>query len=61
MIQQLKYCPNCKEATLHNIDRVSHVAHFILTMLTFGFWVPIWVLMLLIAKKPTCCKCGCQQ
>ncbi len=61
MKQELRYCPNCKDATIHNIDPINHILHFLITILLCGFWLPVWILLILAAKKPTCDKCGCQQ
>jgi len=38
----------------------SHVMHGILTLCTFGFWIPVWITagFLSIAKSYKCSQCG---
>lgn len=31
--------------------RVNHGMHFVLTLLTFGFWIPIWILDAIITTS----------
>ena len=33
--------------------RPAHVAHLLLTLLTLGAWLPIWVLAIIVAKIKT--------
>ncbi len=42
MISRL-YCPQCRSQTVHEAKDVSHVLHLILSVLTGGLWLPIWL------------------
>lgn len=33
--------------------RPAHVAHLLMTLLTFGLWLPIWILAVINAKVKT--------
>lgn len=30
---------------VHNTRRVNHVLHLVLTLLTFGLWLPVWIIL----------------
>lgn len=57
MTMNMQYCPNCKEATIHEKEKTNHVVHFIMTLLIFP-WVLVWILRW-VSKKFKCQKCGC--
>lgn len=60
-------CPNCKDPTAlfqKNIHKVNHWTHFVLTLFTGGFWLIIWIALVIGASsknsenKWQCAKCG---
>lgn len=65
-IQQIQaYCRQCGQATLHvrHTYQVPHLGHLLATIFLCGFWLPIWILHILIdtiAGKPPylCQRCG---
>jgi predicted RNA-binding Zn-ribbon protein involved in translation (DUF1610 family) len=57
--QEMMACPNCGKNTLHVRPSTSHLLHLILTIVTVGFWLPVWFI---IAQKnqtnDQCTECG---
>lgn len=51
------YCPNCDKEVITEIKSPSHLIHLVLTLFTFGLWLPVWII---IAIDPTlnCRECG---
>lgn len=46
MEQISKYCRYCKQHTIHQRQGVNHILHLLITVLTCGLWVIIWVLLI---------------
>lgn len=52
------YCNDCAERRKLERNGVNHILHLILTLVTFGLWVFIWILAA-ISKDPwRCSTCG---
>ena len=52
-------CKNCGEPTPHESPSTSHVLHLLLSVITVGFWLPVWLLMALNNRnQATCTVCG---
>lgn len=51
------YCNSCKGNVVAVKQQPSHVVHGILSLLTFGFWLWIWLLVAL-SPKWNCRECG---
>lgn len=62
-MQVKKFCLECNQATIHDEVKTNHVLHFVLSILTLGFWLIIWLLMFLMntGKGATCQTCGTVQ
>lgn len=57
--EQVMYrCKRCDESTVHLRQTPSHLLHLILTIVTFGFWLPVWILLSLGRSSPQCSECG---
>lgn len=58
-----KYCVNCDCRTVHEKNNVSHVLHLILSLVTFGLWVIVWVFVVVQnSSVPWICRdCGHQK
>lgn len=57
--QVMHYCRNCKGMAMHLQPATSHVLHLLLSLITFGFWIIIWVLAALAnASQKACSQCG---
>lgn len=48
---------SCKKTTEHVTKNKSHVLHLLLTVISFGIWIPIWVLVL-FSDDSACSQCG---
>lgn len=58
-----KNCSICGTKTKHerSVSSPSHLLHFIITIITAGAWLPIWVLIALFGGSKgawACTKCG---
>lgn len=55
----VSHCKVCKKMTPHYQPATSHVLHFLLSLVTVGFWLPIWLLMTLNNRSQgQCAVCG---
>ena len=54
------FCIHCQEKTLHIKKTPNHVLHLLLTILTAGLWLIVWILvgMSSASEKWQCSKCG---
>ena len=43
--QEMVHCKRCKQMTMHLIPGTSHVLHVILSIITAGLWLPVWLLV----------------
>ncbi len=43
---------------MHVQRKPNHRLHLLLTVLTVGFWLPVWVLVSVFQAKPQCMTCG---
>ena len=43
--QVMMWCSNCQANTLHIQPSTSHVLHFLLSLITFGLWIIVCVLV----------------
>lgn len=41
---ELRSCPRCGELRTVAVRRPNHVIHAVMTVLTAGFWLPVWAL-----------------
>jgi hypothetical protein len=52
-------CRDCGKPTLHLQPATSHVLHLLLSVLTFGLWLPLWLIAALSnGSRCTCTVCG---
>jgi hypothetical protein len=62
MKQSSKFCKDCDKQVLATRNGVNHVLHLILSIFTVGFWVIIWVLLiirdLIVPGDWRCQVCG---
>ena len=52
------YCSNCKKNVLIRAQKPNHVLHLILSIVTSGLWIIIWVILSIRAKEWHCSQCG---
>jgi uncharacterized protein (DUF983 family) len=57
--QVMKHCRTCEKATLHVQKSTSHVLHLLLSIITAGIWLIIWVLVAVSnSSQGQCTQCG---
>jgi len=63
MRQTGKHCPTCEKQTLHRQEGTARILHLLLTLITCGFWLPVWLLLALNAHtRPWVCQtCGSKK
>lgn len=42
--RELMVCPKCGRLANARVKSTNHPFHFIMSILTVGFWLPIWLL-----------------
>jgi hypothetical protein len=45
MEQWQTYCPNCQKNVLGQRESTNHILHFLITFLTCGLWLLVWILI----------------
>jgi len=60
MEQSQQYCQHCSRQVLAARKTPNHVLHLLLTVITMGFWIPIWVLSSIQLGGWLCQSCGCK-
>jgi len=60
--QVMMYCKQCKARTLHVQPSTSHVLHFLLSLITFGLWLIVWMIVIVNNRNQgQCTACGRSQ
>lgn len=58
---ELRSCPKCGALTTVKVRRPNHVLHALFSVLTFGLWIPIWLIAMLEASfhqgRVKCAQC----
>jgi hypothetical protein len=52
------YCPKCKESVPASINGANHVLHLLLSLVTLGAWIPVWIVLAVLSSSYRCTKCG---
>lgn len=56
------YCKTCQRETPHTRPSTSHVLHLILTLITFGVWLLVWILVAgNNSTQAVCLVCGAER
>lgn len=55
--QDQMFCKSCQKQVLVTKEKTSHLLHLILSALTFGFWLIVWLLVA-ISGTWRCSVCG---
>ncbi len=60
MKQKIINCYVCKGNTVHIVSSINHILHLILSIITGGLWIPIWILLGIISmfKTDQCLVCA---
>lgn len=57
--QSMEWCDLCQCETLHIQPSTSHLLHLVLSVLTMGFWLPVWFIVARNnATQGKCSQCG---
>lgn len=51
-------CAYCRQQRLSVRRATNHLLHLMLTSMTFGLWMIVWVTLWLMAPDPRCSTCG---
>lgn len=55
------YCQPCGTTVPVKVRRTNHILHAVLSLVTFGVWLPVWIIAAVNAadpfKKPKCPRC----
>lgn len=57
----MRHCKNCGTTRQHAQPGTSHVLHLLLSVITVGFWLPVWLIIgLNNSSQAQCLTCGAQ-
>ena len=57
--QVMKHCRKCGKITQHFEPSTSHVLHLLLSVISIGFWIPVWFIVTYNNRtKARCTECG---
>ena len=45
-------CPMCQAVTPHEVRKTNHGLHLVLTLMTFGLWLSIWLIAIVLGTGP---------
>lgn len=58
-IQQLQLrCAKCGGMTPHTQAKTNHILHLLLSLVTVGLWIIVWILIALSSGGARCEQCG---
>ena len=57
-LERSGYCSNCKKEVLIRAQTPNHVLHLLLTIVTCGFWIIVWIILTISGNKWHCSQCG---
>lgn len=53
------YCNYCEKNTMSQSEKPNHILHIILTLLTGGLWIIVWIILAMMAAgNYKCTQCG---
>lgn len=55
---EMRHCKACKKMTVSIKNPPNHILHLILSVLTVGIWVFVWVFAAAFQPMPRCTECG---
>ncbi len=59
MLQSRRYCEECGRYVLAARQPMNLVLHLLLTLLTWGLWLGVWMLIAVFRRAPwRCQRCG---
>lgn len=58
IVKERQYCPEDDEMVLAERQTPNHILHLLLTLVTAGFWIIIWGMMIVLSDPFRCPQCG---
>ena len=52
------YCGHCQKDILVRAQTPNHLLYLVLSIITSGFWLIVWVIICLRSSKWICSQCG---
>jgi DNA-directed RNA polymerase subunit RPC12/RpoP len=52
------YCSHCNKNVLVRAQTPNHVLHLVLSIVTGGFWIIVWIILCIRVKEWHCSQCG---
>lgn len=52
------FCKTCNKQALVRREKANHILHFLITVLSCGLWVVVWVLVSIKIGGWRCATCG---
>ena len=52
------YCRSCKKDVVIFRKGTNHILHLLLAVITFGLWIPVWMIISMMGGKWRCSVCG---
>ena len=56
--QKMLHCRRCRRHTVHLGERPNGVLHLLLTIVTAGIWLLVWIGLTVFQGKARCTECG---
>lgn len=57
--QIMHNCKYCKKQTIHLGVSTSHILHLLLSVISAGLWVPVWIVVAISNNREgQCTECG---
>ena len=54
-----KYCNTCGAHVMAQKNTPNHLLHFVLSLFTFGLWLPVWLIITVAGLGGwRCTRCG---
>ncbi|MBI4585117.1 MAG: CPBP family intramembrane metalloprotease [Planctomycetes bacterium] len=58
MVEVTGFCAACQDRVLFRRREANHLFHFLFSALTFGLWIPFWLVLSLKKTRWRCSQCG---
>lgn len=53
-----KHCKVCNRRMACEVCGVNHILQLLLSLVTCGLWLPVWLLCCVTSSHPRCLTCG---
>lgn len=52
------WCPKEERVVLAERTTANHILHLLLSLVTVGLWIPVWILLTIFSGPYRCPSCG---